>query len=607
MRKYIVFVLMATLIVCALSGIATAEAEFYVTDLEWGSWGPGDGQFSYPSGVAVDNEGNVYVADVINQRIQKFTTNGSFITTWGGEFNNPYDVAVNNVGNVYVADTNNCRIKMFTANGTVITSWGGGPYSSDGLFNLPNGVAVDNEGYVYVADTHNNRIQKFNATGSFITKWGSEGYADGQFRYPKGVAVNDAGNVYVSSFYTHRIQKFSFIPLCVTQPNGGENWVQGSKQNIRWEYLGDPGSSVRIDVMNGSNVLATIPAVPAGSGGNGSHNLTLPYNAPLGTDFRVRVTSTSNATFTDTSNNPFTIAPAITVISPDGGENYMQGSPQTINWTYTGNPGPTVKIEAMSGETVLAVISPAMAIGSDGQGSFNLTFPYHTPLGSEYRIRITSTTYPGCTDTSNAPFSVVPNTSASITLVSPDGGENYLQGSKQTITWTYNGYPGPTVKIEALRGETVLAVITPATAIGSAGSGSFNLTFPYNTPLGSDYRIRVSSTIYPTWTDTSENPFTISPAITVISPNGGSYSIGSIFPMGWTYAGNPGATVNIDVIKGASTLKTLTGVPIGSGGSGWYNVTIPASTPPGADYQIRVSSTAYPACTDTSDLTFTIG
>jgi len=135
---------MATLIVCALSGIATAEAEFYVTDLEWGSWGPGDGQFSYPSGVAVDNEGNVYVADVINQRIQKFTTNGSFITTWGGEFNNPYDVAVNNVGNVYVADTNNCRIKMFTANGTVITSWGGGPYSSDGLFNLPNGVAVDN-------------------------------------------------------------------------------------------------------------------------------------------------------------------------------------------------------------------------------------------------------------------------------------------------------------------------------------------------------------------------------------------------------------------------------------------------------------------------------
>ena len=284
----------------------------------------------------------------------------------------------------------------------------------------------------------------------------------------------------------------------------------------------------------------------------------------------------------------------------------MQGSTQTLKWNFTDSPGTTVKIEALRGETVLAVITPATAIGSGGSGSFNLTFPYTTPLGSEYRIRITSTAYPGCTDTSNASFSVIPNTSASITLVSPDGGENYLQGSKQTINWTYNGNPGPTVKIEALWGETVLAVITPATAIGSAGSGWFNLAFPYNTPLGSEYRIRVSSTVYPTWTDTSENPFTISPAITVVSPAGGSYPLGSILPLGWTYAGTPGETVKIDVIKGGSILKTLPGVPIGSGGSGWYNVTIPASTPTGDNYQIRVTSTTYPACTDTSDLTFAI-
>ncbi len=701
MRNYIGFILMAIVILCAIPGIATAAGEFYICDLKWGNWGTGDGQFMYPSGVAIDNEMNIYVADIINNRIQKFTMNGSFIIKWGGEFNYPYAVAVDDAGNVYVADTNNCRIKMFTANGTFLTSWGGGPSSSDGLFNLPYGVAVDNEGNVYVADTNNNRIQKFNATGSFITKWGegygsadgqmfhpngvavdnagnvyvadsqnnriqkfnatgsfirkwggygtgdgefdapagiavddagdvyvadtnnhriqkfnatgsfitkwgSEGWADGQFRYPRGVAVNDAGNLYVAEYYNHRIQKFSFIPLCVTQPNGGENWVQGSKQTIRWEYLGDPGPTVRIDVMNGANILGTIPAVPAGAGGAGSYNLTLPYNAPLGSDFRVKVTSTSNATFSDTSNNPFTIGPAITVISPDGGENFMQGSPQTLKWNYTNTPGTTVKIEAMRGDTVLAVITPATAIGSGGQGSFNLTFPYLTPLGSDYRIRITSTTYPGCTDTSNAYFSVIPNTSASITLVSPDGGENYLQGSTQTLKWNYTSTPGTMVKIEALRGETVLAVITPATSIGSNGSGWFNLTFPYNTPLGSDYRIRVSSTVYPAWNDTSATPFTISPAITVISPNGDSYPIGSILPMGWTYAGTPGTMVKIDVIKGSSIVKTLTGVPIGSGGSGWFNVTIPASTPLGPDYQIRVTSITYPACTDTSDLDFAI-
>ncbi|OPZ44804.1 MAG: Virginiamycin B lyase [Euryarchaeota archaeon ADurb.BinA087] len=705
MRNYIVFILMATLMLCAIPETAIAAVEFYDYDLKWGSYGtadgqfnnprgvavdgagnvyvadtqndrvqkftvtgtfitkwgsngPGDGKFSFPHAVAVDTEGNVYVADTYNHRIQKFTPNGTFIMTWGegpeladGKFSYPHAVAVDTEGNVYVADSYNHRIQKFNRTGSFITKWGDGPGSGDGQFYYPFGIAVDNAGNVYVADSQNNRIQKFNATGTFIMKWGDgPGSEDGQFYYPFGIAVDNAGNLYVAEYYNHRIQKFtpngSYItkwgsygpgdgqfnypfgiavdnagkvyvvdsnrhriqkfflaPLWVTLPNGGETWTQGSKQTIRWEYLGEPGPTVRIDVMKGSNVLGTIPSVPAGSEGAGSYNLTLPYNAPLGSDFRVKVTSTSNATFSDTSNNPFTIGPAITMVSPNGGENYMQGSPQTLKWNYTNTPGATVKIEAMRGETVLAVIIPATSIGSGGQGSFNLTIPYHTPLGSDYRIQITSTTYPGCTDTSNASFSIVPNTTASITLVSPDGGENYLQGSTQTINWTYTGDPGPMVKIEALRGEAILAVITPATSIGSAGSGSFNLTFPYNTPLGSDYRIRVSSTVYPTWTDSSENPFTISPAITVVSPDGGSYPIGSTLPMGWTYTGSPGATVMIDVIKGNSTLKTLTGIPIGSG---WYNVTIPASTPTGSDYRVRVTSTTYPACSDTSDIAFAI-
>ncbi len=702
MRNYLVLVLMAALVLCAIPGIATAAAEFYVYDLKFGSTGPfgvaidgvgniyvtdivnhrvqkytangsfitkwgndpgsADGQFIYPFGIAFDNAGNVYVADTSNNRIQKFNATGSFIMKWGngpgsadGQFNGPGDVAIDNAGNVYVADTSNNRIQKFNATGSFIMKWGNGPGSADGQFNNPRGVAVDGAGNVYVADSINNRVQKYTANGSFITKWGNgPGSADGQFYNPVGITVDNAGNVYVADLlnnriqkfaangtfitkwgegpgagdgqfnvpcdvavdvtgsvyvtdhYNNRIQKFLFVPVCVTQPNGGETWIQGSNQTIRWEYFGDIGPTVDIAVMKGSNLLATIPGVPVGSGGTGSYNLTLPYNALLGTDFQVRITSTSNATYTDASNNPFTIGPAITVISPDGGENFMQGSPQTLKWNYTNTPGTTVKIEAMRGDTVLAVITPATAIGSGGQGSFNLTFPYLTPLGSDYRIRITSTTYPGCTDTSNAYFSVIPNTSASITLVSPDGGENYLQGSTQTLKWNYTGTPGTMVKIEALRGETVLAVITPATSIGSNGSGWFNLTFPYNTPLGSDYRIRVSSTVYPAWNDTSATPFTISPAITVVSPNGDSYPIGSILPMGWTYAGTPGTMVKIDVIKGSSIVKTLIGIPIGSGGSGWFNVTIPASTPLGPDYQIRVTSITYPACTDTSDLDFAI-
>ncbi|MCK5242318.1 SMP-30/gluconolactonase/LRE family protein [bacterium] len=194
---------------------------------EWGSYWSftdvtsdedGDGKFNQPSGVAVDNAGNVYVADLHNHRIQKFDANGNFITKWGsetgesgaadGEFNQPSGVAVDNAGNVYVADQGNDRIQKFDENGDHLATWGS-EGSLDGQFKDPFGIAVDNAGNIYVADVHNYRIQKFDASGNFITKWGSVGGLDGQFSQPLGVAVDNAGNVYVADKLNDRIQKFN--------------------------------------------------------------------------------------------------------------------------------------------------------------------------------------------------------------------------------------------------------------------------------------------------------------------------------------------------------------------------------------------------------------
>ena len=203
-----------------------------------------------------------------------------------------------------------------------------------------------------------------------------------------------------------------------------------------------------------------------------------------------------------------TVLPPATLAlkTPNGVENWEQGSTQTIRWAYTGDPGPSVKIEALRGDTVLAVVTPNAPTVTAGSGSYNLTFPYSTPVGSNYRIRSTSTSNPAWTDTSDLPFTIVP----AITVISPDGGEEWQQGSTQTIRWNYSGYPGPTVKIEAMRGDTVLAVVNPNAPIGTAGSGSYNLTFPGNTPVRNDYRIRVTSTSYPACTDTSDGMFAIS-------------------------------------------------------------------------------------------------
>jgi DNA-binding beta-propeller fold protein YncE len=173
---------------------------------QWGSYGTGKGYFRSPWGVAVDSVGYVYVADTGNNRIQKFDTDGNFLIQWGrygrgeGQFRSPYGVAVDSEGNVYAADTYNFRIQKFDTDGALLTQW-----RVDGS---PWGVAVDSAGNVYVTDVSHHHIQKFDTDGNFLTQWGSNGWGEGQFCCPYGVAVDSVGCVYVADTYNYRIQKF---------------------------------------------------------------------------------------------------------------------------------------------------------------------------------------------------------------------------------------------------------------------------------------------------------------------------------------------------------------------------------------------------------------
>ncbi len=181
--------------------------------LQWGSSGVGAGQFSGPHGIEVDAEGNVYVADTGNHRVQKFTGGGAFLSQWGslgsgaGQFNHPHGIAIGPQGNVYVAETGNNRVQKFTSEGLFLTMWGSFG-DGDGQFRHTHGLAVDGDGNVFVADRNQNRIQKFTSDGVFITAWGRSGAGDGEFTSANGVAVDSQANVFVSDG-SPRIQKFT--------------------------------------------------------------------------------------------------------------------------------------------------------------------------------------------------------------------------------------------------------------------------------------------------------------------------------------------------------------------------------------------------------------
>jgi hypothetical protein len=96
--------------------------------------------------------------------------------------------------------------------------------------------------------------------------------------------------------------------ITVVSPNGGETWPVGSIQTIRWSYTGNPGSYLKIELLKGGAVNRTIvSSASKGRGGSGSRNWTIPANQAPGTDYSIRVTSTTNGAYTDTGDSDFTI------------------------------------------------------------------------------------------------------------------------------------------------------------------------------------------------------------------------------------------------------------------------------------------------------------
>ena len=181
---------------------------------EFSTGGSGDGEIMWPSCIARDSKGNLYVTDEALSRIAVFGKDGEFLASWGthgsgdGEFDHPAGIALDKDGTLLVADGLNGRIQRFTKDGKFLGSWGR-KGAGEGEFDMPWGVSVDHKGNVYVADWRNDRVQKLSSEGRQLATFGSSGSGDGEFHRPAGVAVDRDGNVYVADWGNERVQVLS--------------------------------------------------------------------------------------------------------------------------------------------------------------------------------------------------------------------------------------------------------------------------------------------------------------------------------------------------------------------------------------------------------------
>jgi DNA-binding beta-propeller fold protein YncE len=202
--------------------VCNANWQLRAAETVFGTSGTAQGQLNRPVGLAVGDDGSVYVAEESNNRVSVFDANGAFQTILGQTdagtlLARPNSVAVAPDGNLVVADTWNYQVKVMSPeDGRIINQWGeagefGLSAQIDPVYGLwgPRDVAVDADGRIYVSDTGNKRIRVYSSDGRHLRDIGSGGSNPGQLDEPSGMALHPDGRLFVADYWNRRISVFN--------------------------------------------------------------------------------------------------------------------------------------------------------------------------------------------------------------------------------------------------------------------------------------------------------------------------------------------------------------------------------------------------------------
>lgn len=211
------------LLLLLVPSLAAAEPIAPKFLLEWGERGTKSGQFHSPIHIAIGPKDEVFVADLNNARIQRFTTEGKFVAEFALPIDQPPRKSTMVGGlaldgeHLYVAYMIQHKVGVFTHAGKPVREWGK-KGTGDGEFNQPGGILLRKDGTILVVDQCNHRIQVFDANGKFLRKWGQHGSKSGEFgglepagsRFagPHFLAQDSKGRLYTTEGVLGRVQQF---------------------------------------------------------------------------------------------------------------------------------------------------------------------------------------------------------------------------------------------------------------------------------------------------------------------------------------------------------------------------------------------------------------